>query len=163
MGRVGSTLTIVNCLVFFSFVFFFHFLFCGGPATHTFEGPDRQNTKTLQQDPQEREERMKIVAGEGKQKAKFWAVRRGRGVRGRGVRGRGVRGRGLGGKKEKTEKKRPQRGTLSSTLLHPRRLPKLILLIEMCLPCICCLIQTGHPQPSCYSGPSVLWVSFAAG
>ena len=28
-----------------------------------------------------------------------------------------------------------------------------------CLPCICCLIQTGHPQPSCYSGPSVLWVS----
>ena len=30
-----------------------------------------------------------------------------------------------------------------------------------CLPCICCLIQTGHPQPSCYSGTSVLWVVFA--
>ena len=28
-----------------------------------------------------------------------------------------------------------------------------------CLSCICCLIQTGHPQPSCCSGPSVRWVS----
>ena len=28
-----------------------------------------------------------------------------------------------------------------------------------CLPCICCLIQPGHPQPSCHSGPSELWVS----
>ena len=27
------------------------------------------------------------------------------------------------------------------------------------LPCICCLIQTGHPQPSCDSGPSVLCVT----
>ena len=27
-----------------------------------------------------------------------------------------------------------------------------------CLPCICCLIQTGHPRPSCYSGPApVYW------
>ena len=31
--------------------------------------------------------------------------------------------------------------------------------VRSCLPCICCLIQTGHPQPSCYSGPSVLWRS----
>ena len=28
-----------------------------------------------------------------------------------------------------------------------------------CLSCICCLIQTGHPQPSCHSSTNVLWVS----
>ena len=30
---------------------------------------------------------------------------------------------------------------------------------KKCLPCICCLIQTDHPQPSCFSGPSVLGVA----
>ena len=41
--------------------------------------------------------------------------------------------------------------TLTTCSRQPAPLP--------CLPCVCCLIQTGHPQPSCYSGPSVLWVS----
>ena len=35
--------------------------------------------------------------------------------------------------------------TLTTCSEQPAPLP--------CLPCICCLIQTGHPQPSCYSGP----------
>ena len=41
--------------------------------------------------------------------------------------------------------------TLTTCSSQPAPLP--------CLPCICCLIQTGQPQPSCFSGPSVLWVS----
>ena len=51
------------------------------------------------------------------------------------------------------------------TLFHPFATKRSVKLTTCsgaplpCLPCICCLIQTGHPQPSCYSGPSVLWVS----
>ena len=42
--------------------------------TCTFQGPGASNTtKIPRKDPQERERRMKIVAGEGKQSAKFWA------------------------------------------------------------------------------------------
>ena len=160
MGRVGSTLTIVNCLVSFSFVFLSFLVLRGG--NDTFEGPSLQNTKILRQDPQEREERMKIVAGEGKEKAKFWAVWRGGGG-GRSGRG-GSRGEGSVEKKEKQKKKRPQKGPPPPLPLPSQDGSKnCIFLIEMCLPCVCCLIQTGHPQPSCYSGPSVLWVSFATG
>ena len=36
----------------------------------------KNTTKIQRKDPQESEERMKIVAGEGKKRAKFWAVRR---------------------------------------------------------------------------------------
>ena len=53
--------------------------------TSTCTGPGLQNTTKIQRkDPQEREERMKIVAGEGEKGAKFWAVRQGpaEGVRG---------------------------------------------------------------------------------
>ena len=46
------------------------------PNVHI-SGPRPSNpTKIPRKDPQEREERMKIVAGEGKKRAKFWAVRR---------------------------------------------------------------------------------------
>ena len=46
--------------------------------TCTFEGPGASNTtKIPREDPQrKREERKKLVAGEGKKRAKFWAVRR---------------------------------------------------------------------------------------
>ena len=57
--------------------------------TCTFEGPALQTPpKFHEKDQQEREKRIKIVAGEGKKRAKFWAVRR-RAVRRRGVRRRG--------------------------------------------------------------------------
>ena len=48
--------------------------------TFTFDGDFKNTTKIQRKDPQETEERMKIVAGEGKKRAKLWAVRR-RGVR----------------------------------------------------------------------------------
>ena len=49
--------------------------------TCTFQAPAFKNTHKIQrEDPKVREERVKIVAGEGKKRAKFWAVRR-RGVR----------------------------------------------------------------------------------
>ena len=50
-----------------------------------FEAQEPSNvhaTKIPREDTQEREERMKIAAGEGKKRAKFWAVRR-KAVRGR--------------------------------------------------------------------------------
>ena len=43
-----------------------------------FRVPAFENTTKIQRkDPQERERRMKIVAGGGKKRAKFWAVRQG--------------------------------------------------------------------------------------
>ena len=42
--------------------------------TCTFQGPGSSNTTKIQRkDPQEREERMKFPAGDGKKSAKFWA------------------------------------------------------------------------------------------
>ena len=49
----------------------------------------KNTTKILREDPQDREERMKMGAGEGKKSAKFWAVRR-RAVRRRAVLRRAV-------------------------------------------------------------------------
>ena len=46
--------------------------------------PSKNTTKIQREDPQEKEEIMKIVAGESKKRAKFWAVRR-RAVRGEGL------------------------------------------------------------------------------
>ena len=62
--------------------------------TCTFQGPGLQTThhQNATKRPQERERRMKIVAGGGKKRAKFWAVRR-RVVRRRVVRRRVVRRR----------------------------------------------------------------------
>ena len=59
--------------------------------TCTFQGPGLQkHQQNSTKGPQERERRMKIVAGGGKKRAKFWAVRR-RAVRRRAVRRNAVR------------------------------------------------------------------------
>ena len=47
------------------------------PKRAHFRAPTFKNTTKIQrEDPQEREERKKIMAGEGKKRAKCWAVRR---------------------------------------------------------------------------------------
>ena len=74
-----------------------------GAQKCTFEGPGLQkhHQNSTRENHQEREERMKIVAGEGKKRAKFWVVRRREGGSA-GGRGSG-RGSGGGGKEERTQ------------------------------------------------------------
>ena len=71
-------------------------------------------TKIQQQDPHEREERMKIVAGDGKKRAKIWAVRGRRAVRDK----RAVRERA---KQKKTRKKKKKQKKNKCTRKTKRR------------------------------------------